>query len=74
MKTKKITLDVFKCRRCGHEWTSKTFTAKNPPNTCAKCKSPFWSALSMREIAGFPPRKRPGFVPRPNKKKRKNKK
>ena len=30
---------MFKCKRCGHEWTPRN---SNPPKVCPKCKSPYW--------------------------------
>jgi len=35
----KITLEGYRCERCGHEWISRT---KDYPTICPKCKSPYW--------------------------------
>jgi predicted Zn-ribbon and HTH transcriptional regulator len=35
-----ITVMGFRCERCGHEWIPRG--ANNGPETCPKCKSPFW--------------------------------
>lgn len=34
-----ITLEGYKCERCGHEWIPRT---KEYPVICPKCKSPYW--------------------------------
>ena len=34
-----ITLDGFRCERCGHEWRPKSDVM---PTICPKCKSPYW--------------------------------
>lgn len=38
----KITLDGWKCERCGHEWVPREGTAVEP-KVCPKCKSPYWN-------------------------------
>jgi len=35
-----ITIDGFKCERCGHEWIARI---KEDPVICPKCKSPYWN-------------------------------
>lgn len=40
VKTVKITLQGYKCERCGHEWIPK---GKETPKVCPKCKSPYWN-------------------------------
>ena len=35
-----ITVMGFRCERCGHEWIPRG--ANTGPETCPKCKSPFW--------------------------------
>lgn len=35
----KITIEGFKCERCGHEWIPRD---KEHPRVCPKCKSPYW--------------------------------
>ncbi len=37
----KITLEGFKCERCGHEWVPRN--TKEEPAVCPKCKSPYWN-------------------------------
>ena len=38
--TKRIT--VYRCERCGHEWTPRN--TNRPPKVCPNptCKSPYW--------------------------------
>ena len=37
-----MTITVYKCLRCGHEWPSK----QGHPTICPKCKSPYWDKES----------------------------
>ena len=39
MPRKKMSVTVWVCSRCGHEWQSRDDTK---PICCARCKSPFW--------------------------------
>jgi predicted Zn-ribbon and HTH transcriptional regulator len=34
-----ITVDGWRCERCGHEWIP---LRENAPRVCPKCKSPYW--------------------------------
>jgi len=36
----KITVEGFKCERCGHEWIPRN--KEEHPRVCPKCKSPYW--------------------------------
>lgn len=36
-----ITMMGFKCERCGHEWIPRD--SDHEPETCPKCKSPYWN-------------------------------
>jgi len=36
----KITLEGYRCERCGHEWVAR---CKEEPRVCPKCKSPYWN-------------------------------
>ncbi len=38
----KITIDGYKCERCGHEWVPRTYSDKEP-RVCPQCKSPYWN-------------------------------
>jgi len=40
MGEKKIKVRVFKCERCGHEWTPRK---EGYSVVCAGCKSPYWN-------------------------------
>jgi hypothetical protein len=37
-----ITVMGYKCERCAHEWIPRS-VGSPPPETCPKCKSPFWN-------------------------------
>ena len=39
MQKVKITVDGWRCSRCGHEWVPRN---EAPPRVCPKCKSPYW--------------------------------
>jgi predicted Zn-ribbon and HTH transcriptional regulator len=34
-----ITIQAYKCLRCGHTWVPRK---KEKPRVCPKCKSPYW--------------------------------
>ena len=36
----KITVEGYRCERCGHEWVPMDMEKK--PRVCPKCKSPYW--------------------------------
>jgi len=36
----KLTLDGYRCEKCGHEWVKRK---KGEPIVCPKCKSPYWN-------------------------------
>lgn len=37
----KVTLQGYKCERCGHVWVPRS-TTDDTPTICPKCKSPYW--------------------------------
>jgi len=37
----KVTLEGFRCERCGHEWVPRD--KGQEPTVCPKCKSPYWN-------------------------------
>jgi DNA-directed RNA polymerase subunit RPC12/RpoP len=37
----KLTLDGYRCERCGHEWI-KNKSTEGDPEICPKCKSARW--------------------------------
>jgi DNA-directed RNA polymerase subunit RPC12/RpoP len=45
MSVGKVTLEGYKCERCGHVWVPRKYeTAQNKdPIICPKCKSPYWN-------------------------------
>ena len=40
MSKVKITLEGYKCERCGWEWVPRN--KKDSPIVCPNCKSPYW--------------------------------
>jgi len=36
----KITMDGYKCDRCGHEWVKR---GEEEPTVCPKCKTPYYN-------------------------------
>jgi predicted Zn-ribbon and HTH transcriptional regulator len=38
----KITVQGYRCDRCGHKWTPRR-TSQGDPKVCPKCKSPYWN-------------------------------
>jgi len=55
----KITLDGFRCDRCGHEWVVRDKQARDSnqePNVCPSCKSPYWNKPRKNNVpTGAPP-------------------
>ena len=40
----KITLDGWKCERCGHEWVPRQRVPhREEPKTCPNCRSSYWN-------------------------------
>jgi predicted Zn-ribbon and HTH transcriptional regulator len=37
----KITVDGYRCERCGHEWIPRTKITTDP-KICPNCKTPYW--------------------------------
>ena len=35
----RVTRELYKCDRCGHEWMPR---GAGKPTVCPKCKSPYW--------------------------------
>lgn len=48
----RVTLEGFRCERCGHEWVPRG--KAEDPRVCPKCKSPYWNTprQSDRRKAG----------------------
>jgi len=44
----KITVDGYKCERCGHEWIPRPGGSDYPKN-CPACKSPYWDKPRMKK-------------------------
>ena len=38
----KITIEGYKCERCGHEWIPRV-KIEEEPTICPSCKSPYWN-------------------------------
>lgn len=45
----RITMDGWRCSRCGHEWVPRN---EAPPRVCPKCKSPYWDRERRAGAAG----------------------
>jgi DNA-directed RNA polymerase subunit RPC12/RpoP len=45
MSMGKVTVEAYKCERCGHIWIPRKYDAgkKKDPIICPKCKSPYWN-------------------------------
>jgi DNA-directed RNA polymerase subunit RPC12/RpoP len=45
MSVGKVTLEGYKCERCGHVWVPRKYETakKKDPIICPKCKSPYWN-------------------------------
>ena len=45
MSVGKVTLEGYKCERCGHVWLPRKYetSKKKDPIICPKCKSPYWN-------------------------------
>jgi predicted Zn-ribbon and HTH transcriptional regulator len=39
MAKRRITIYIYTCERCGHEWQPRK---KVKPTICPKCKSAYW--------------------------------
>ena len=45
-----MSIDRFKCSRCGREWTSPRWReGRKLPETCPRCKTPYWNRERMRD-------------------------
>lgn len=44
----RITVEGFKCERCGHEWIPRD--KKESPRVCPRCKSPYWDKPRKKQI------------------------
>ncbi len=42
----KVTVEAWKCERCGHVWMPRD---EAKPKVCPKCKSPYWDSPRKRE-------------------------
>jgi len=45
----KITIEAYKCERCGHIWPPR---GQEEPRVCPKCKSPYWNKPRGKNIHG----------------------
>jgi len=45
MSMGKVTVEGYKCERCGHIWIPRKYDTgkKKDPIICPKCKSPYWN-------------------------------
>lgn len=44
----KLSIEGYKCERCGHEWIPRGEDKKEPA-VCPKCKSPYWNKPRKRD-------------------------
>lgn len=48
-----ITVDGWRCARCGHEWVPRFYFSADrsmvPPKVCPRCKSPYWDTEPKRQ-------------------------
>ena len=42
----RITVDGWRCARCGYEWIPRK---KELPRVCSRCKSPYWDTEPKRK-------------------------
>lgn len=42
----KLTVDGYKCERCGHTWIKRK---KTEPTVCPECKSPYWNKPKKKD-------------------------
>ena len=47
----KITIEGYKCERCGHEWIPRV-KIEEEPTICPSCKSPYWNKLRINKKNG----------------------
>ena len=50
-KIPKITLTIYACFRCGHQWLSRQ---QQDPKYCAQCRSPYWDRKRTRPLPNDP--------------------
>jgi DNA-directed RNA polymerase subunit RPC12/RpoP len=48
----RVTLEGFRCERCGHEWVPRD--KEQAPTVCPKCKSPYWNKPRKGEEIPMP--------------------
>ena len=58
MEPQEYVLPVLSCHRCEHNWHPKT---PHAPQTCPKCKSPYWH--TPRRVKAAKPENDTGGVP-----------
>ena len=39
----RVSIEGYKCERCGHIWVPRKYSDKKDPVICPKCKSPYWN-------------------------------
>jgi len=44
----RISLEGFKCERCGHEWVPRA--KGEEPKVCPACKSPYWNTPRRSKV------------------------
>ena len=50
-KMGRIKVDGYKCERCGHIWTPRTYTYdEGDPVLCPSCKSAYWNKPKTKGV------------------------
>ena len=44
----KITVEGYRCERCGHEWIPRQ-PEQAEPTVCPACKSPYWNKPKQKK-------------------------
>jgi hypothetical protein len=57
MAIKQKLVNILTCERCNHTWTPRKFNVI--PETCAKCRSPYWNKPRKSKTPAKPPVKQP---------------
>ena len=39
----RVSVEGYKCERCGHIWVPRKYDKNDFPVICPKCKSPYWN-------------------------------
>ena len=45
----KVKLEGYRCERCGHIWCPRSPEKEEEPETCPKCRSPYWNKPKVKK-------------------------